>query len=128
LVFKPNRQTHSKSFQSDGFQQPESYAGPRKLCLWAVRRGDLQIVPHVLTGTPISTGIAAHLLTIVGRNKTNSFQDNIEFEICFLKYVLEFSKAQDVIHRQGMREIEKYYDLKTDSKKIKPAPMQTEEE
>jgi hypothetical protein len=27
-----------------------------------------------------------------------------------------------------MGEIEKYYDLKTDSEKIKPAPMQTEEE
>jgi hypothetical protein len=29
LVFKPNRQTYSKPFRSDGFQQPKSYAGPR---------------------------------------------------------------------------------------------------
>jgi hypothetical protein len=96
--------------------------------VWARRRGDLQIEPHVLTGTPLSTRIAAHLLTAVGQNKTNSLQDNIEFEIWFLKHVLEFSKAQDLIRRRGMGEIKKYYDLKTDSEKIKPAPMQTEEE
>jgi hypothetical protein len=78
-----------------------------------------------LTGTPLSTGIAAHLITVIGQKRTNSRQDNIEFKIVFLKHVLEFSKAQD---SRGMGEIEKYYDLKTNSEKIKPAPMQTEEE
>jgi hypothetical protein len=96
--------------------------------VWAGRRGDLQIVPHILTRTPLSTRIAAHLITVVGQKKTNGLQDNIEFEIFFLKHVLEFSKAQDLIHCRGMGEIEKYYDLKTHSEKIKPAHMQTDEE
>jgi hypothetical protein len=114
-------------FEAMDFNNPKALPALGSF-VWAGRQGNLQIAPRILTGTPLSTGIPPHLLIVVTQKKTNSLQDNIEFAICFLKHVLEFSRAQDRLHCRGMGEMEKYYDLKTDSIKTKKAHMQTEEE
>jgi hypothetical protein len=50
-----------KLFEAMYFNNPKATPALGSF-VWAGRQGDLQIVPHVLTGTPlVSTGIAAHL-------------------------------------------------------------------